>query len=120
MEDILNILKLHIFFSTEIDQDKLNRFIDAKLDKNEESGYDEEENIVNETKLKIKVFNIIKNELQQMMKNIENSVVLLLIDKDLKHEDKKVLLDKINHVKNQKLDIVNLCLDQIERLKNTN
>ena len=64
MEEILNILKLHLFFREEISDEDINKYVDANLTKDEDAGYDEETGeMVNEYKLKKKIFEILKNDL---------------------------------------------------------
>ena len=122
MEEILNILKLHLFFSDEILEEDINKYVDANLVKNEESGYDEEGvEIVSELKLKKKIFEILKNDLVSLYTNIEKAIFFTIVDDDITEDDKKILTEEISVVKEAKRpDLARLCLDQLSRLKNSN
>lgn len=121
MEEILNILKLHLFFRENISEQKINKYIDLNLIKNEESGFDEEDHLINESKLKKKIFLILKNDLISMTSNIEKAVFFTILDNEISDDDKNILHNEINKVKQSiRPDLVRLCLDQVSRFKNNN
>ena len=122
MEEILNILKLHLFFREEISDEDINKYVDANLTKDEDAGYDEETGeIVNESKLKKKIFEILKNDLVSLYSNMEKAIFFTIVDDDITEDDKKILTKEIDNVKqSEPVDIAKLCLNQVARLKNSN
>ena len=122
MEEILNILKLHLFFREEISDEDINKYIDANLTKDEDAGYDEETGeIVNESKLKKKIFEILKNDLVSLYSNMEKAIFFTIVDNDITEDDKKILTKEIDNVKqSERGDLAKLCLNQVARLKNSN
>lgn len=122
MEEILNILKLHLFFREEISDEDINKYVDANLTKDEDAGYNEETGeIVNESKLKKKIFEILKNDLVSLYSNMEKAIFFTIVDNDITEDDKKILTKEINNVKQlERRDLAKLCLEQLTRLKNSN
>lgn len=119
MEEILNILKLHLFFREDISEQRINKYIDLNLIKCEESGFDEEGQLINEYKLKKKIFLILKNDLVSMISNIEKALFFTIIDDEICDNDKNIIHTEINTVKQGvRPDFVKLCLDQVSRFKN--
>ena len=121
MEEILNILKLHLFFREDISEQKINKYIDLNLTKDEDSGFDEKGQLINERKLKKTIFLILKNDLVSMVSNIEKALFFTIIDNEISDDDKNIIHSEINNVKQSiRPDLVRLCLDQVSRFKNNN
>ena len=89
-EDFLQLLDNHIFFN-DLSDELLQFFFKCLVKKDNDHGYDEDENLVNEKLLKKKMFEYLLNDTKLLMENIPKVELIILMDKELSDVEKSVL-----------------------------
>lgn len=107
--DFVQLLDNHIFFN-DITDELLFYFFKVLIKKDEDHGYDDKENLVNESLLKKKMFEYLLNDTKLLMENIPKVLFLVKHSADLSEEEKQNITDDLN----KKIDESN------NRLKSTN
>ena len=108
-EDFLQLLDNHIFFN-DLSDELLQFFFKCLVKKDDDHGYDQDENLVNEKLLKKKMFEYLLNDTKLLMENIPKVQLIILTDNNLSDEEKSEF----------KLILQNKLSESHERIKNSN
>jgi len=92
--DFLQFLDNHVFFN-DLSDETLQYFFTCLVKKDSEHGYDDNENMVDEKLLKKKMFEYLLNDTKLLMENIPKVELIIVMDKDLSDDEKKVLKDDL-------------------------
>ena len=93
-DDFLQFLDNHVFFN-DLTDETLQYFFTCLVKKDSEHGYDDNENMVDEKLLKKKMFEYLLNDTKLLMENIPKVELIIVMDKDLSDDEKKVLKDDL-------------------------
>ena len=108
--DFLQFLDNHVFFN-DLTDETLQYFFRSLIKKDNEHGYDDEENVIDEKLLKKKMFEYLLNDTKLLMENIPKVQLIIMMDKDLSDDEKNNLKDdlqkKINE-SNQRIKDANI------------
>jgi hypothetical protein len=121
MASILKILQTHLFFSSSLTLEKVSEYTDKHLIKDPSTGFDENENLVDEQLVKKSLANIYKTDIESMLLCIKKTFFALGHDKSIDEDIKQAILDEIQIVHGApKESLLKICNNQIIRLKNRN
>ena len=92
--DFLQFLDNHVFFN-DLTDETLQYFFRILIKKDNEHGYDDEENVIDEKLLKKKMFEYLLNDTKLLMENIPKVQLIIVMDKDLSDDEKNNLKDDL-------------------------